>query len=61
MTEWIAVIVAGGGVLLLAGVLLAVLGPVRRFGRASASLRSGTASALAPLRALMNSRRPGDE
>jgi len=67
MLDWTAAIVAGVGLLILAGLVLAVLVPLRRFTRAAAGLRANTARGMLALRAVLNSpdrtnpRGPGDE
>lgn len=56
-----AFVTAGFGLVLLLILVLAVLRPLRRFARANAALRSAVSRRMAPLQALLNSRRPGAE
>lgn len=56
-----ALVIVAIGVAALAVLVVAVLGPVRRFSRANRTFRSGVTAQAAGLVALMNSRRPGGE
>jgi hypothetical protein len=55
----LVVLTAGVGLVLLVVVLLLALPPVRRFGRASATLRTAVAQRVADLRATAGERRHG--
>lgn len=56
-----ALVMVGAGVVLLALLVLAVLGPARRLSRASTALRTSVRQRTVALQVLVNSRRRGAE